>query len=55
MRGTNRLAKEDEIAMGVDIITDLYYCSFVCGKNKRLVGKCNWPTWPTRLLLNKYT
>ena len=52
MRSTNRLAKEDEIAIGVDI--NITVLSFV-GKNKRLVGKCNWPTWPTRLLLNKYT
>ena len=37
MRSTNRLAKEDEIAMELLVIK--YYCSFVCAKYKRLVRK----------------
>ena len=36
MRSTNRLAKEDEIAMELAI---KYYGSFVCAKYKRLVRK----------------
>ena len=64
MHNTNRLAKEDEIAIEVVINN---YCSFrlweknitASQETRVMLRNADWPTWPTfgqsGLLLNKYT